>query len=478
MALRRFLRDSLFYGAANVVARGFSFLLLPIYTRALTQEEVGAYELLAAISMSLLALLPMEITQSVARMRTQDMAKDQIEEHVRTAFGFTLAVFGLFCVGIVLGFPWLSVWLLKGDFDRHLLVFAAILLFLNGSLYFLQNELRWSSQAGRYASTSLVTASTTAGFAVLFLAVYDWGVLGLYGALILGVAAGSVEAIRHLPQLLWFRIERRYLVRMLAFSAPLALSSLSIILATTLDRLMIARLLDLESLGQYGVAIRVAAMAMLAFQGFQLAVLPATVGQADSNKREENLEQSFRIFLLIAISVASGLGALAPEILRFMATEAYSNSAVYIPIILIGTVFSATYPFAPGLWLRGHAYIMALVGIGLVLVSLLANWVLIPRLGLMGAAIACAITGVSYCLVMFWASDRVFPVGRHYGSLFLVCGAFVCCGGVMARLLVAGADLSWRFALAALTSLFAMFLLTSREERARALQTFKSKLVK
>jgi O-antigen/teichoic acid export membrane protein len=443
--------------------------MLPLYTRTLTPSEVGAYEWFTAISMSLLAVLPLEITQAVAHLRTQKLDDETLRRQVRTAFSFTLLVFGIFAVVVTVASQMLSGMVLGGRFESWLIICSAWLLFLNGVLYFLQNELRWTLQAKQYALTSLATAVVTAAAALIFLAMFDLGLLGLYGALILGVAAGILLAIRCMPQQPGWRIERGHLAAMLAFSAPFAVASLSIILATTIDRIMIAQLLNLESLGQYGVALRIASVAMLAFQGFQLAVLPATVGQRDGARRESSLEQSFRIFLLIAIAIAIGLGAVAPEVLSLVATDAYRGSEVYIPVLLIGIVFSAAYPFAPGLWLRGHTKRMGLIGICIVLVGLSANFTLIPLAGSMGAALAYAVTGLSYCLVMFWASDRVLPVGRRYAPLVLACIAFMAGCIAMAWMLAAQEVLAFRIVLAVVVTILSACLLTSRDERRNAI---------
>lgn len=404
------------YGASNLVARGIVFLLLPLYTQILSQGEVGAFEWLSTISLTLLALLPLEVTQAIARLRTKDLDIEDIQRQSRTAFSFTLIMLSSFALLIIL----LSGSLNIGPMAQILpsqMIAAALLMLVNGWLYFVQNELRWSARADRYALTSIVTAVITALMAVLMLVVMEVGILGLYFAMIFGSACGASLAMRSLPYLLRFRLNRAELVTLLRFSLPLGISSVTIILATTVDRLFLAQYLDLEALGVYGVAMRVAAIAMLALQGFQMAVLPATVGQGQIGQREVQLERSFRIFLLIAISVALILSATSPWVLRLLAAPAYGLAQAYVPVLLVGTVAVVTYPFAPGLWLIGRSRAMAALGLVLILAGLgLSNW-LIPAFGMMGAALAYSVTGLIYAGLMFWASDKVFPVGRSYARL-------------------------------------------------------------
>jgi O-antigen/teichoic acid export membrane protein len=473
MALRRFLRDSALYGAANLVARGMVFLLLPLYTKVLSQGEVGAIEWLSAASLTLLALLPLEVTQALARLRTQELPIEDIQRQSRTAFSFTLLMLGGFAVLVAL----LAGGMRMGPMTQMppvLILAAAVLLFVNGWLYFVQNELRWSSRADLYALTSIVTASVTAAIAVLTLVVLDAGILGLYGAMILGSACGIAVAMRSLSYLLQPRLNLSELAPLLQFSVPLAISSVTIILATTVDKLLVAQYLSLEALGVYGVAMRVAAIAMLAFQGFQLAVLPATVGQGQVEQREVQLERTFRLFLLIAIGVALLLSATSQWLLALLAAPAYGSAQAYVPVLLVGTVASAAYPFAPGLWLTRRSHAMAGLGMVLVVVGLgLSSW-LIPWVGVMGAALAYSTTGLIYASLIFWSSDRVFPVGRAYARLGWAVFVFLLSAAGQTWAAAEDWAVGWRLLAALLVMPPLVWLLTTRLDRHQVLYWTKT----
>jgi len=415
--------------------------------------------------MPLAVVLPLEITQAVARLRTYQGGEDHLDNHVAVAFRFTLLTFGVFCGFAMLAAPWLNAWLLDSRVSPGVLVLAAVLLLLNGIYYFVQNELRWSLRAGGYAWTSFVSAVVTASLAVLFLAVLGWGLIGLYGALAMGLVAGNVLALRQMPGLMCVQWRWQGLAEMLKFSTPLAISSMFLILATTADRLMVARLLDLDSLGRYGVALRISGLAMLAFQGFQLAALPAIVGRTGQDKRAENLELSLRLFLVIAFAMALMLAALAREILGLLATATYTDAAFLVPLMLVGTVFAAIYPFAPGLWLKGYTVRMAALGIVVALLGFGSSSWLIMQAGVFGAALACALTGLIYAVMMLVASDRVYPVSRRYGPIVIAAVVFCAGAGILSWMLQENAAVQWRVALAMPFIVASTWILSSESER-------------
>lgn len=465
MGLRKFLKDSLLYGAATLLARGLAFLVLPLYTQALTQEEVGTYEWLTAVSMPMMALLPFEITQALARLRAQGLDDALHKSYARTAFVFTTLTFGGFCI--------LTIFLLDGrdlritgeTIPSDYLLAALLLLLCNGLLYFVQNELRWSGKAEEYARTSIITAVVTATTAVVLLTIIEVGILGLYAALIAGSAAGFASALTRLPYLWKPKLSSHELAKMLRFSLPLAVASVAIILATTVDRLVVAHLLDLESLGVYGVAMRIASIAVLAVQGFQLAVLPATLGQLEGRSREVQLERSFRVFLIFGIGIALMVASTAPWLLRLLVPVGYIRAEVYIPILLIGSLSCAVYPFAPGLWLRGHSWSMASLGVCLTAIGLLMSWVLVPQGGVMGAAGAYALTGLTYGIAMFWASDKVFPVKRSYRRLSFAFGVFTGTSIVISLMAMFSIPVIGRVATALTSWAVVVFMLTYRVDR-------------
>jgi O-antigen/teichoic acid export membrane protein len=465
MAIRRFLLNSAWYSIANLVSRGLAFLLLPLYARTLQSFEIGAYELLTAISMALAVLLPLEITQAVARLRTSQGNVRELQSQIVTAFTFTIIVFGLFSILVILLSPWLSVSFLDSRLSVLVPILAVVLLFINGVFYFLQNELRWANRPQLYVFVSFISALITAILACIFLLIFKWSLSGLYSALIIGNIAAISIAIWKIPEIAKIKIDSHHLLTLIKFSTPLAISSLFLILAMTIDRYMVAHFLSLESLGKYGVAMRVASLAMFGFQGFQLAALPATLGDGEQGNAEKTIEQFSRAFLVMAFVVAIALGVFSREALDILATKAYSGSATLVPIVLIGIVFSAIYPFAPGLWLRGHTWLMALSSMSISVLGFLFSYVLIPYADSIGASIAFAFTGIFYASIMVLMSDRVYPVGRQYGPLVYASILFILGSALMAWMLDNEISLIWRIALAILIAIFATLFLLNKDER-------------
>jgi len=383
------------YGLAAVVSRGLVFLILPLYVRALSPYDIGLYELFNSISLLLAVILPLEITQAIARLKSNSNLDQQgIKNQSTTAFTFTLVSFGIFgAIALVLIILFGGGYLKEG-ISILVPIFAITLLLLNGAYYFLQNELRWSMQPRIYLWSTFINALVASSVSFLFLGFSNLGIIGLYLALNLGLLAGIATIIFKAPNLLNVRWKWDELISLLKFSIPLTFSSAFLVIASVIDRFVLSYSLNLDTLGKYSVSLRVSAMAMLMLQGLQMAVLPIILGNADQMNRKKNIEKSLRFFLIIGFTVAFQLSAAAPEIMTLIATNAYSDGALLVPIILVGSVLSAVYPFAPGLWLLGFTWRMAILGMALAILSFIFSAAMVPIFGEIGASLAYALSGL------------------------------------------------------------------------------------
>ncbi len=428
--LQKILRESSIYGLATVITRGLNFLLLPLYVRILAPYEIGVYELLNSLSLILAVILPLEITQAVARLKTNiDLNQHDVRRQSATAFSFTLFSFLSFGVITLISFPLLGAKYLDERIQFYVPILAVILLLSNGVYYFLQNELRWSQQSRIYVLATFVSAIVTSSLAIILLLGMNFGLQGLYIALNLGVIAGIVTISFKTPHLIQIRWKWKELRGLLRFSLPLAIASAFIVIASIVDRFVLSYFLNLESLGRYGVSLRVSGLAMLIFQSLQMAILPTILGDSGYNNRKIYLEKTLRFFLIVGFTITLILSAIAPEVYIMIATTSYSGGAMLIPILLIGSVFSAVYPFAPGLWLEGFTWRMAILGMVIAILSSLLSVLLIPVFGELGAGLSYALTGISYASILIIYSDHVYPVARNYSKLIF--SSIIYCIGAM-----------------------------------------------
>lgn len=174
---------------------------------------------------------------------------------------------------------------------------------------------------------------------------------------------------------------------MLSFAKWLFGANLFYMVFQRLDLYILARYLDVATLGQYGAALKIVAIASLMTGVLSAQFLPqASRTRGMKGDLRGYIHRAFSISLLLTIAIG-GLWFITPWIVYLLFGKRYMSSIPLARIILIGTVFVAIYTPFSQLFLaeedpRKMFYLsllklLAIGGLGLVLV---------PRIGARGAA--------------------------------------------------------------------------------------------
>jgi O-antigen/teichoic acid export membrane protein len=190
---------------------------------------------------------------------------------------------------------------------------------------------------------------------------------------------------------------------MLNFSAPLVPSSISVMVAQYIDRIALRNLMSLREVGLYGIGFRISSIINLTMTGFRSAIVPLTYTHHKNPSTPFEMERIFRFFLIIAMPACMGLSIFAQEILEVFVPKNYASAWSVIPIISTATLLANMYVFAPGLAIANKTKLVMLISILAALINTLLNFVLIPILGMVGAASATLIGSlVSFLLYVIW----------------------------------------------------------------------------
>lgn len=412
--LRAFFKDSMLYGAAGILSRGISLLLVPLYTRVLSPGDYGSLDMLLAFGTLVNLTVALEVTQAVARFYPEAATPSEKGGIASTALWFTLITYTAFWAAGALAAPALGGLLLDAPGRAPLIHVALAAIWAGGLFYFAQNQLRWEMQAARSAAISLLMSVTTAIFSVCLVLVARLGVAGLlwgqFAGCMLGAGAG-LYMTRHSYR---YGFDRARLAAMLRFSTPLVPSSIAVFVAMYVDRFAIKELMTLRDVGLFGVGYRIASIAGLLMLGFQGALTPLVFTHYRDPATPGRLAQLFRYFLAFALMVVVGLSLFAPELLMVFTTPEYVDGARVVPLMAPAIVLSGMYIFTPGLGLAKRTGSIALITICGAALNTALNFVLVPWLGIAGAALGSFSSALAvFAAYMTW-SQRLYPVPHRW----------------------------------------------------------------
>lgn len=416
-----FFKDSLIYSFSNFILKGISFILLPFYTRVLTPSDYGVIDLLATLFSLLSVTICLEITQAVGRYLPEFNEKKVIKLTIaRTGLWFSIVMNFLFML-IFLGFSKNISSLIFGNESFQILVrLTGVNLLVYGSLYAVQNQIRWQLMAKQNALIAIITSLITISSTIFLVLYFRLSVEGVLLGQIIGHTAGLFFSFFFIKETLLPVINFKYLKRMLWYSFPLVFASTGFILSQYVDRILLNCFLGVEDVGLYGVAFRIANTVSLVLAGFSATVTPLIM---NNYKKEDATKQIskifgyfffFSLFLIILISFFSDL------IFTYFISSVYENAIYVMPYILFSVLFNGAYIFAPGLSLSGKTKQITYINILAVCANILFSIVLLNLIGYIGAGIASFLASGFFIFIMFLRSNKYYKIPYPFRNIVLV----------------------------------------------------------
>ncbi|MCX5841056.1 MAG: oligosaccharide flippase family protein [Deltaproteobacteria bacterium] len=419
--IRQFFKDSFLYGISSVVIQGIPILVLPVYVRLLSPLEYGALEIITIFAAFVNLTVALEITQGFARHYPDARTEGEKHEYASTALWFTLAAYGLFAgVALLFSRPLTAMILHAAAWENTLRV-AIVATGLNGVYLLLQNQLRWQMKPLAYVTASMTYIGLSVSAGIFFIISYQTGVAGVfYGQIIGAVIAGCYAWIMGRKNYA-FIFSRTRCKEMLTFSLPLIPSSISVIVAGYVDRIAIQNLMTLDDVGIYSAGFRVASIANILMAGIYFSLTPLIYQNYQKEGTPRDIARIFTYFLCGTLPVLMGLSLFSREILRLFTTPPYYGAWAIIPVLAVASVCSKMYIFAPGLDIEKKTKIIALINVAAAVVNVALNLLLIPHLGILGAALATLISAAILFFSYMRMSQKFYPIPYKWGAMLMAC---------------------------------------------------------
>ncbi|MFD2377571.1 lipopolysaccharide biosynthesis protein [Ottowia pentelensis] len=271
---KQLARDGSIYAAGAIVSRGLALLAAPVYTHFLEPAGYGALDLILTAGVLLTLVVALEVGQGLAREWAALPDSKAQRRMAGTAVCFTALMHGGF-LAVALPFSESLSEAIYGTTDRSNVVQAGLVYIAWNALYLqLQAQFRWSMRPLSYVAISVMYGVLTLmlGYSLG----RQWGVAGvLVGQTLAAASAVGISLWALRTQFEW-GLDLKYLRNMLAYSMPLAPSGLATFGSFHVNRFILNAYADLDQVGYYAMASKVAAVTALLTVGIQTALTPSS----------------------------------------------------------------------------------------------------------------------------------------------------------------------------------------------------------
>lgn len=394
---RKITKDLLTYLPGKALPALAAFITVPIYTRMFSPNEFGNYALAVAASEFLLLGTSTGFGQGAVRFFSAYQMKSNLSGYFATVFGsislITFAAAAISAGLLLICQSFISPVLLN-------LFWAALALYTASTFNAIFMDVLRGQEKSRWYSIVWV-CQCYGGIAIGLILVLIFG-MDISG-LIWGQTLGLVFS---LPPLIWLttrgvplssaRIDRADFKQLWAFALPFTIGNLAFWTLSLADRYIVEMFRGSYEVGLYSVASKIS------WRSIQLLVnlfflVPAPVisrlwEEKGRQATEDALTSFTRIFFLMVIPSVVGLAAVAAPLLRLLADESYFGG---YPAIWLAAITSMALGLSDlgssGCLVMNRTRLIArnqciAAGTGLIL-----NFILVPILGFMGAALSGAL---------------------------------------------------------------------------------------
>lgn len=181
------------------------------------------------------------------------------------------------------------------------------------------------------------------------------------------------------------------------------------------DRVQINYFLGTGALGYYSAASNLCIYIQTVFVvSLATAITPMYMDRWESEGKEATesfLALALRYYLLLAIPAAIGVIAIGKDLITFLAGDKYAEGHRVIPFILAGMLIDGTtHITAAGLKIMKRTKLMMMIVASVVVLNLCLNFMLIPRFGIEGAAIATLLSFLCYTGINYYFGRKILAV--------------------------------------------------------------------
>jgi O-antigen/teichoic acid export membrane protein len=366
-----------------------------------------------------------------AFMKYSSLAEPETKKKVfSTAYIFvTLTTLALSALLLLLRLPFARLMAVPAGNGRLIYYVILILLFDTLALVPFAN-LRLERKAGKFAALKLANILTNLGLNLLFFLRFHMGIEAIFAA---NLAASAFTLLLLLPEILkrlQIRIHRLELQKMLRFGLPYLPASLAATMVQVIDRPVVLALTDADTLGLYQTGHKLGFIMMLVVSMFQFAWQPFFL----NNAREKNAREIFAKVMTLFVLAASCLWVVVSLFVDNVARLGIGNGRslieghflpglVVVPLILLAYLFNGIYiNLQVGIYIEEKTKYFPLVTGAGALVNVAANFMLIPTLGIIGAALAVLASYLVMAAGLFFFAQKFYRIDYEYGKLLKILG--------------------------------------------------------
>lgn len=402
-------QQSVVYAITRVIAALSGLVLVPILTRHFSPSDYGVIDLILTVNSFLVIFLMLGLDSAAARYYYD--AKDKAEQKKYLTNALIFLAFILIIVTVVLTFFSGSISsIIFGDarYQEVLKINFLTMPFIVLFNYFLSVFVT-RLQAGRYAILFLFNQALVLAMVLVFLIRSHYQFRSIYEAYLLAAVISFVISSILVRRNLLFSFSKKYLHTLLTYGLPLLPAGVALWFLDLSDRFFVVKYIGTFELGIYALAAKIALPVSLVVSAFVLPWIPFAFSILKRKEAKAIYAKYFTYFLLAAGFCAILVAYFSKIIILILSNANYLGATKVAGVLAWGMVaYGAFFILSLGAYVAKKTWYVSLSVLVAATINISLNFYMVPKFGIMGAAITTLLAYVVNTSLIYKISQKKY----------------------------------------------------------------------
>ncbi|HSI89859.1 MAG TPA: polysaccharide biosynthesis C-terminal domain-containing protein [Adhaeribacter sp.] len=435
---RKLVGQTAAYGISQILGKVLNYLLVPFYTKMFAPAEYGIVTEMYAYVAFLNIVFTFGMETAFFRFANKPgISATDLYNRVQSL----LITSSLLFAGIIIALSGPLANVLGYPDKQHYLIWLALILATDAMVAIPFARFRLDNKAIKFATLRFLNILLIVSANVFFLYfcknIYEGNFLPQLKPLVDKIynpdlRVGYVFLVNLLVNLLYFpllwrqfrrfrfKLDLAWLKPLLKYAYPLMFMGLAGMVNEVLDRVLLKfwlpedfypGLSNMAAVGIYGACYKLSIFMTLTVQAFRYAAEPFFFSQSQDKNSPKMFAKVMKWFMILCSFIFLFISANLEDFQMLLGQEIYRTGIRVVPILLLANLFlGAYYNLAVWFKLTDKTHYGTFISFGGAGLTILLNYLLIPKLGYMGCALTTLACYFSMAVATLILGNRHYPV--------------------------------------------------------------------
>ncbi len=417
---RSIAKNTTYITVASVLQKVISFGYFTLIARHIGAADTGKY--FFALSFTTVFVVFVDLGLTSVLVRESAKANEKIQDYLSVILSMKLVLGVLSYIAAAY-----VIHILGYQIETQQLVFLSAVTMLFDSFNLSMYGVLRAIGDLRYESRGIIASQLLTLIMGIFFLYHGYPLIFLILAFTVPSACNSIYAAIIVVKKFHIRIRPKWnsilFRRIMAIVLPFAFAAVFSRIYSYADSILLSKLAGDTAVGWYSIPYKIT----YAFQFIPLALVAVLYARFSEfyvhqpDRLAHTFEWGMKYLLLIAFPVAVGVSVLAKPIVTILYTSAYTPSIVPLQILMASLVLSFL-SFPIGAFLNAcdrqktQTFIVGIV----MVVNIIVNLLLIPRYGVVGAAIAALVGSTLLTVLGYLVARHITRISHSFLFISLI----------------------------------------------------------